>query len=193
VSGDFKSGIIVWSQLSIPKSSLIVNVRQLQDIFIFWQLWFQHVTIKISPETPSISRSSVQVIIAACIVIQQVDLFIDLGPSIGRIKLAVSDIVSSFKLNQKGLQLYRLIHFGLDKILVNFEGRFAGSVSLDSLCGIIEAKDPHNSESGMIGCESTISAMKFGIDLQYQFERLFILGFSYVTDRCQASFVYDSR
>jgi hypothetical protein len=182
VSGDFKSGITVWSQLSIPKSSLIVNVRQLQDIFIFWQLWFQHITIKITPETPSKSRSfqAVQVCIAACLVIQQVELFIDLGPSIGRIKLGLSDIVASFKFNQKGLQLYRLIQFGLDKILVNFEGRFAGSLSLDSLCGIIEAKDPHLSESGKLGYESTISATKFGIDLQYQFERLFILGFAYI-------------
>lgn len=191
LTGDYESGLSIWSQVSVVKVSVILNIRQFQDFLIFHQIWVVNIQEKKRKSSPLIIVNNqelksdrnaslfkdLQDIFAGCIVIPLIELTFDLGPSIGRMKITSVDIISSFEFLWKGDPLSRMIHFAVGKILIYCDGRFGGNIVFDSLRGLIDAVNPNRSSSGRLGVESTFSLQKFSIDIQNQFERLFILGF----------------
>nr|KAJ3422086.1 hypothetical protein HK105_001223 [Polyrhizophydium stewartii] len=187
-------GFAVLSTFSVPHISAHVNMRQLQDLFLFTHLWFKRGAGEPankpneSPPRPGQQAGDTkhapaatkhpmhQDSLSVALVMDKIDVVVEMGPSIGRASLSLKNLNSGMDLVWLGLlPTSRTGHLSVGAVLLAAEGRLAGSATLNTIRGFVHSTDPQDSESGTLGTSASLSVERVDAGFQYQNERILIL------------------
>ncbi|KAJ1344537.1 hypothetical protein BSLG_000061 [Batrachochytrium salamandrivorans] len=182
-------GLALLSTFSISQLTANVNMRQLQDLFLFVHLWKrgsrgssstpslhgQKAARGTNPDLPSLqkSRSTSHDSISVAMIIENVNVIFEMGTSIGRASFSLKTL--NLGLDQAwhgGVPVSRVAHTSVASMVLSIEGRLVGSISLTSVKGFAQAIDPQDSSSGVQGTTVSLSTDCILADLQYQNERI---------------------
>ncbi|KAH6582668.1 hypothetical protein BASA61_008418 [Batrachochytrium salamandrivorans] len=182
-------GLALLSTFSISQLTANVNMRQLQDLFLFVHLWKrgsrgssstlslhgQKAARGTNPDLPSLqkSRSTSHDSISVAMIIENVNVIFEMGTSIGRASFSLKTL--NLGLDQAwhgGVPVSRVAHTSVASMVLSIEGRLVGSISLTSVKGFAQAIDPQDSSSGVQGTTVSLSTDCILVDLQYQNERI---------------------
>ncbi|KAJ8325294.1 Macrophage colony-stimulating factor 1 receptor [Batrachochytrium dendrobatidis] len=183
-------GFAFLSTFTIPHISANVNMRQLQDMFMFLLLWKKkshkaasggnsreeanYTSAKTKPEQHG--RATIQDSLAVALVVGKIDITVEMGSSIGRATFALKNLNTGLDLVWRGVSpISRIAHIGISSILLSMEGRLVGSMSFQNAKGFAQCIDSQDSQTGAAGTNASFFVECAIANLQYQNERILIL------------------
>lgn len=183
--------------LAIGPTTATVNARQIQDVLLFQDIWIpseiEETTFQAQP-SPSSEPQAVmiqryqQVAAAsafpwnATLRLTEIDIQLDLGQSLGRSTIIISQVWLS---SSKSSQAEQNLCFGLAKIVGRSTGRMSGLIELENLKLKTSIKWPSNNgylqRTPLIQASAGFEQLKIKAGLDYQtFAVLLMTGFDFL-------------
>ena len=158
--------------LSIPKSAMQLNMRQLHEWLLFQRLWIP----SRMPDEPSSCKKSATSTSRYCLVFSlgAIDALIDFGPSVGRFKLDVEDFVGCGEQRYDDAPTEHHLNATIARSRIDLQGRLSGDVFLEGLEMMIFSIDPQKSVSEQEGVACSLVAERISVQFMQQFERILI-------------------
>ena len=189
-----KGGSSFLTTVSVPGCSGHINVRQMQDLFLFERIWIRkkYRTTQTNksgdelyksdgaPKAPKSIASSIMGFkiesrIAVAVCVDKIDVTADIGPSLGRGSILLENIVAGSENISHGFQpISMLTYCTIGLANASVEGRLSGTFSLQKTNLLSRSMDPQDSVSGIHGTSISVSFDKIEANVQYQSERIAI-------------------
>ncbi|KAJ3043952.1 hypothetical protein HK097_001613, partial [Rhizophlyctis rosea] len=192
-------------EIGLPSVLGTLNVRHLQDYFLFEHMWFQpSASAPLAPRAEfeelglgggtqqplrsfrQLSQGAMNVAsdfldsLVVAVRVNKMEFGADLGQSIGKIGVTLDSIVGSLNATSGPVAYHRRgLSLTVADIALKGEGRFSGSTSVNGINVSAESQNP----SGVAvpngrwgnGTEISIHVKRLTSQLQYQYERILIL------------------
>ncbi|KAJ1555325.1 hypothetical protein HK096_004024 [Nowakowskiella sp. JEL0078] len=193
IKANRKYSIIV----SLPTCLLSVNMRHMQDLFLFLQLWLPtsgNVLQKVPAESRNKRKMLSQIsnalsfkdIFALSIQVAKIDLSFDLGQAIGKSLIQFNDIFvnGTVAWNVEFVEM-KAFTFGVGALVISCEGRLSGLSSFNGLQVSLEVQNIlsllRKESSEAWGIDVALSIKNIAAQIDYQQERVLILDLDKVT------------